>query len=467
MKRIPEVLDCWFESGAMPYAHLHYPFENKDFFEKNFPAEFIAEGQDQTRGWFYTLHVLAAALSFGDKPSVPVKESVPAFRNVVVHGIVLAEDGKKMSKKLKNYPDPNLMLEKYGADAIRYYFASSPVMHGENFNFSEKDLREVYNKTVNTLQNVLEFFMEFRDTDANFVQIPKPKNVLDVWILSRLSGLIEEVGVKLDEYRIAEASRPIGEFLSDLSTWYLRRSRDRFKNEAHRKEATQVLGFTLRELSAVMAPLTPFVAEAVFLSLHPQKDSVHLESWPKIHESLRNEEVKRHMENVRKLVELGLSLRAEYKIKVRQPLSTFWIKDHKELLGYRDILADELNVKEVVFVDTFEEGSKAPFKEEKNFSVALDIEISESLRQEGVVRDMVRHINSLRKKKGLRRTDRTTVTVRTKSERIGKIVQDSLSEILKETVSDDVLMRSESGEGEDSLCVEGEFVSFELAMKQR
>ena len=177
MHRISEVLDCWFESGSMPYGQMHYPFENKEKFEATFPAQFIAEGQDQTRGWFYTLHVLATALTRGENPSIPVA-ATPAFQNVIVNGIVLAEDGKKMSKKLQNYPDPTLMLEKYGADAVRFYLVSSPVMHAENLNFSEAGVREVFNKLVNTLWNCFEFYKMFAAEQTNF-ETTKSKSILD------------------------------------------------------------------------------------------------------------------------------------------------------------------------------------------------------------------------------------------------------------------------------------------------
>src|SRR3989338_2361572 len=228
-RRIPEVLDCWFESGSMPYGQRHYTFENKKKFEASFPAEFIAEGQDQTRGWFYTLHVLATALTSGKKPAIPsVKRSVPAFKNVVVNGIVLAEDGKKMSKRLKNYPEPQLVIEKYGADAVRYYLMSSPVVEAEALNFSEAGVREVFSKLINTATNVLEFYTMFNDVKY----AKKTSNhALDRWVIAKLHVLVHEVTRHMERYELAQAARPILDFITELSQWYVRRSRDRFKDD--------------------------------------------------------------------------------------------------------------------------------------------------------------------------------------------------------------------------------------------
>ncbi|MEK7149869.1 MAG: class I tRNA ligase family protein, partial [Patescibacteria group bacterium] len=213
MKRIPDVFDCWFESGAMPYAQAHYPFENKKKFENNFPAEFIAEGIDQTRGWFYTLLVLSTGL-FGKS----------AYKNVVVNGIVLAEDGQKMSKRLKNYPDPTEIISKYGADAMRLYLLSSPAVRGENLNFSEKGVDELYKKTILRLWNVFNFYNTYADKKSKNNKTSKSKNVLDKWIVSRLNQLISEVSKAMDKYELDRAAKPLSEFVDDLSTWYLRRS---------------------------------------------------------------------------------------------------------------------------------------------------------------------------------------------------------------------------------------------------
>ena len=216
MKRISDILDCWFESGSMPYGQMHYPFENKEKFEKNFPAEFIAEGADQTRCWFYYLHVLSTAIKNSE-----------AFKNVVVNGMVLAEDGKKMSKHLNNYPDPMDVFEKHGADAVRYYLATSPVMKAEDFCFSEKGVDEVVKKVLLILLNVFSFYKMFEsEVEADI----KSKNILDKWILSRLESIKKEITDGYENYDLNKATKPIAGFIDELSTWYLRRSRERFKN---------------------------------------------------------------------------------------------------------------------------------------------------------------------------------------------------------------------------------------------
>lgn len=431
--RIPEVLDCWFESGAMPYGQMHYPFENKEKFEAGFPAQFIAEGQDQTRGWFYTLHVLATALTTGQKPSIPVKESVPAFKNVIVNGIVLAEDGKKMSKRLKNYPDPNVVLEKYGADALRYYLVSSPVMYAESLNFSEKDVREAYNKVVNTLWNVYSFYEMFcidsKDLKKDYID---STNILDKWIMAKLNILLKEVTENIEKYKLAEASRPIQDFITELSQWYVRRSRDRFKDE-NTKDKIQAVA-TLREvlmtLSKIMAPFTPFVAEKLYRELGGELESVHLESWSIVNEKMIDQEVLKEMETIRKLVEMGLSLRSENGIKVRQVLSKFYISGTK--FSYEDsksIIAEELNVKEVLLEDFDKEDKQLKKKEDWGFKMALNIHITEELKKEGLVREIVRTINQIRKEQGMTIEDEVLVEYHTEDEILQTVFAEYAEEI--------------------------------------
>ena len=376
-RRIPQVLDCWFESGSMPYGQLHYPFENKKQFENGFPAQFIAEGQDQTRGWFYTLHVLATALTQGPHPSIPVSESSSAFRNVIVNGIVLAEDGKKMSKRLKNYPDLMGVIEAYGADAVRYYVLSSPVVHAENLNFSEKGVRELYSKYVNTLWNVLLFYQQSR-SDIPDDYVWGGKHVLDRWITTRLERLRKTITENMDAYRVADATRPILDFVSDLSQWYVRRSRDRLKtpDTDDYRECLLTLERVLASLSLVIAPFTPFIAEMIYRGLPAwkgKKDSVHLETWPsELHQG--DLEIEEQMDGVRAIVEMGLALRAEVKIKVRQPLATLvtTVQLPSELSL---LIAEEVNVKQVVSGDIPKTYSR---KEEKGVVVALDTTLTRS-----------------------------------------------------------------------------------------
>jgi len=424
-KRIEEVLDCWFESGSMPYAQMHYPFENKAKFEAGFPSEFIAEGQDQTRGWFYTLHVLATALTIGDAPSIPKDKSCAAFNNVIVNGIVLAEDGKKMSKRLKNYPDPMEVLEKYGADAMRYYLATSAVMHAENLNFSQDGVREVYNKVVNTLWNVFTFYQMFSHEETRNKK-QETNNVLDKWIMAKLQVLVAEVTENMNNYKLAEASRPIMEFVLELSQWYVRRSRGRFKgdDEQDKQFALSTLREVLLILSKVMAPFTPFIAEKIYMGVNSNQssvnsNSVHLEMWPEVSKDLVDEEIIEQMILTRKVVEESLFLRKDAKIKVRQPLQKLTI-DKKLSDGLREIIAEEVNVKEVV------EGKK----------LELDTELTKELKNEGLMREIVRAVNQIRKEKGLTRESKVSVEYSTDDVELKAVFEEFNEEIKKQVLAD-------------------------------
>ncbi|MBI2037424.1 MAG: isoleucine--tRNA ligase [Candidatus Magasanikbacteria bacterium] len=444
MKRIPEVLDCWFESGSMPYGQMHYPFENKDKFEASFPAEFIAEGQDQTRGWFYTLHVLATALTMGDKPAISVKNSEPAFKNVIVNGIVLAEDGRKMSKRLKNYPEPEIVIEKYGADALRYYLITSPVMVAEALNFSEAGVREMYNKLINTLYNVLEFYKMFaNESQKSKVKSQKSDSVLDKWILAKLQVLVKDVTDGMEAYKLVEASRPIVEFVTELSQWYVRRSRDRFKgdDEKDKQQALSTLYLVLSTLSKVMAPFTPFIAEKIYQEVGGDKESVHLEDWPEVDGYLlKGDGILEGMKTVREVVELGLAARAEAGIKIRQPLSAIYIGDLALVDGLAEVIADELNVKKV------ERGSgEGITKQTKDVVVTLSIEMTEELKKEGLLREIIRTINQIRKDQKLTISDRVSIKYHTKDELL-QVVFVEYNDEIKKSVLADVVEEGEGGE---------------------
>jgi len=449
MLHTTEVLDCWFESGSMPYGEMHYPFENKEKFENCFPAKFIAEGQDQTRGWFYTLHILATALTSGDNASIPsTRASSPAFENVIVNGIVLAEDGKKMSKKLKNYPDPEIILDKYGADAMRYYLVSSPVMYGENLNFSEESVKEMYSKVVNTLWNVVEFYQMFCGEIAHHEY--KSAHVLDKWIVAKLHALIKEVKEKIELYHLAEAARPIVDFITELSQWYVRRSRERLKgeDETDKLQCLSTLREILLQLSKVMAPFTPFIAEKIYQELKKNsggkkfKESVHLEEWPKYHKKYHEPALLNHMVVVRKIVELGLSIRAEQKLKVRQPLLklVFAVEGSFVTIGndlrqnkeYKKIIAEELNAKEVEYAEGLDQTGYI-LKEENDIKVWLDPNLTEELKDEGIMRDIVRTINQMRKDQGLTIEDKIEITFFTKNENI-KTILDKYNEQISSSV---------------------------------
>lgn len=444
MIRIPEVLDCWFESGSMPYAQEHYPFENKEKFEKNFPANFIAEGADQTRGWFYVLHILATALEIKGKTS-------PAFKNVIVNGIVVAEDGRKMSKRLNNYPDPIELFEKYSVDALRYYLLSSPVLIAENLNFSEDGVKDVLKKIEMILWNVYKFYAMYAEENSELINSQEIKdgkernlkfedsNILDKWIIYRLNQLIEETTENMEKYNLPKATRPIADFINDLSTWYLRRSRTRFKseNQEEKKIAIQTMRFVLLELSKIMAPFMPFISEQLWQKITQNNfqdidKSVHLEEWPVA--SNVDADILRKMELVRKIVEMGLSERDKNKISLTQPLSKLKVKlKNKEMLiddEYIELIKDEINVKqaEIRFDDSVED-----------IEVELDIELTAELRQEGIKRKVIRFINAGRKQIKMTIQDRAVIYFETDDEEIKNAIEKYKKDILKNTIADDII----------------------------
>lgn len=438
-KRIPEVLDCWFESGSMPYGQMHYPFENKKKFEASFPAEFIAEGQDQTRGWFYTLHILAAALTCGKNPSIPAKTSLPAFKNVIVNGIVLAEDGKKMSKRLKNYPDPMEMLNKYGADAMRFYLASSPAVHAESLNFSEKDMREIYNKVVGTLSNISDMYFMYGEPKKD-KKSQASSHILDQWILAKLEALKKDTTERMDEYRLAEASRPILDFITELSQWYIRRSRARIKSKD--KEALCTLWHILNELSKISAPFIPFISEEIFKKLNPENESVHLEDWPKYKElDSAQKKLLKDMETAREIVEGALALRAKASIKVRQPLLSLQLTAYNLQPELLDIIAEEVNVKEVKKT----QGKKKEIK--------LNTKITQELKEEGYAREIVRAVNSLRKRAGLTPKDKISAYI--DANKLKSAILKHENEIKRLTISKKINFEKKSLKFSDEVKMDG------------
>jgi isoleucyl-tRNA synthetase len=395
MKRIPEVFDTWYESGSMSYAQVHYPFEQKEIFDqhKNFPADLIAEGQDQTRGWFYTSLILSVGL-FDMAP----------YKNVVVNGTILAEDGQKMSKKLKNYPELTLMFDKYGADALRYYLLSSSSVRAEDLAFSEKGLDEVVKKIINRLQNVYTFFETYKSQEEKF-DMSTVKNVLDLWILARLNQLTHEVTKNLENYELDRATRPFMNFIDDLSTWYLRRSRDRFKGDdkQDKQSALHTTRVVLFELSKLLAPFMPFLAEDIYQKVKrtEDKESVHLEDWAETNNV--DEKLILEMQQVRDTVTRALEARAKAGIKVRQPLSSLKIKNAdfgqgSELLA---VIRDEVNVKEVIIDSNLSQ------------NIELDVNLTPELKLEGQARELMRAIQDLRKTTGLNQADIVTLTVQT------------------------------------------------------
>jgi len=349
-KRIDEVFDCWFESGSMPYAQNHYPFEHADSFQEGFPADFIAEGLDQTRGWFYTLTVLSSALF-----------KKPAFKNVIVNGIILAEDGNKMSKRLKNYPDPDKVIQSHGADAIRLYMLHSPAVKADDLRFSEKGVEHVLRQVLIPFWNSFVFFSTYAKIyHWNPASISKkPTALIDRWLLSLVQKLIQDVEKGMDAYELSQAVEPFVGFVDQLTNWYIRRSRSRFWSAVEnqdRQEAFSTLYTALLQLSKIAAPFIPFLSEAIYQELKTDQmpESVHLCSFPAYDTTHRDEELEREVDAAQSAVSLGHSLRKEYKLKVRQPLSkAHIITSNSELLSslekQEQLIADELNVKAIEF----------------------------------------------------------------------------------------------------------------------
>lgn len=367
-RRIPEVFDCWFESGSMPYAQNHYPFENRELFEKNFPADFIAEGLDQTRGWFYTLTVLSTALF-----------NQPAFKNVIVNGLVLAEDGAKMSKRLKNYPDPIEVVQQYGADAIRLYLLHSPAVKGDDLSFSKGGVELILRQILLPLWNAYSFFVTYaRISDWKPAPLPKELNqAIDQWAVSMLHRLIHEVELGMDEYDLALAVEPFVGFVDQLTNWYIRRSRRRFWEEKETPDQLQAfatLYHVLMELVKIAASYVPFMSEAIYQNLRTPEmpPSVHLCDFPKYQKERRCEKLEAEMDAVQTTVSLGHGLRKENKLKVRQPLSAAHLvsADSRVLSFLKDqqhLIAEELNVKKVTFSN--DEKEFVSLKAKPNFRV--------------------------------------------------------------------------------------------------
>jgi len=385
MQRIPEVIDCWVESASMPFAELHYPFENNKQFVKRLPAEYIAEYIAQTRTWFYYMHVL----------SILLFDSI-SFENVVCTGNILNEKGEKLSKSKKNYTDPWIILEQYGADALRFYLMSNPVMQAEDLFFNERDVRDVYNKVVNTLCNAAEFYGTYASKKELAGKSVKFENVLDKWILSKLNNFIGEITITMDGYNTIKSCRLIKDFIEELSLWYVRRSRERFKEDGPDKEqAEAALRNVLLEFSKAIAPILPFTAEFVFEKLKTNKEteSIHLELWPEQNKKLIDKPLEEKMDEVRLIVNSVLAERIAKGIKVRQPLASFKIKALKTKIKgdsqLLDLIKDEVNIREIIFDDKIEK------------EIELDTKITEELKWEGESREIIRGIRSLRKEAGL------------------------------------------------------------------
>ncbi len=404
MRRVPDVADVWFDSGAMPYAQWHYPFENADRIDSgaNFPADYISEAIDQTRGWFYTLLAVSTLLG----------KTTPPYKNVICLGHVLDGKGKKMSKSKGNVVDPFEAMDKYGADVIRYYLftVNQP---GEAKRFDEKAVDEVTKKVFLILWNVLTYYKMYAGEGAAFVDkaLASPKHELDAWILSETSRLVASVTAQMEAYDVTGACRELGAFVNDLSTWYVRRSRDRFKaGGAEAAEAVATLGYVLGTFAKLTAPFTPFLAESLYAELGGKADSVHLLDWPDAEaakdRAAATEELRNQMKKVRSVCSLGLEKRAAASMPVRQALASATVRGKGGMTDWmKEIVADELNVHEV----RSEESSG-------DTTVEIDTVLTPALKREGAARDLVRNVNDLRKTSGLTLQDRVTIVYYTASD---------------------------------------------------
>ncbi len=399
MHRVPDVLDTWFDSGSMPYGQAHYPFENKKTFEDNFPADFIAEGIDQTRAWFYYLHVIAGGIF-----------KKQAFNNVITNGIVLAEDGQKMAKKLQNYPDPTEMVNKYGADPLKFYLAQAPVVNANDLSFNEKDLAEIARGTFRMLWQSYSFFVMYANVDGwspsvNQDKSPKVLNLLDKWLISELHQLIKDVNEEMENYHLMQATRKFAPFVDNLSNWYIRRSRKRFwksENDDDKNEAYATLHYVLVELSKTIAPFAPFLADEIYKNLTGE-ESVHLADFPVVDNTLIDRQLIEDMLVTRDLVAKGLKARAQAQIKVRQPLASIKIVIASLPDAFNDIIKEELNVKEVI-------ADVAESLHIGNDDVVLDIKITPELKAEGQARELIRAIQQMRKEADYKLDDRIKVS---------------------------------------------------------
>lgn len=422
-KRIEKVLDCWFESGSMPFAQYHYPFENVEKFEENFPGDFVVEYVPQVRAWFYYMHAVAVGL-FGKE----------AFRNVIVHGTIAGNDGRKMSKSYGNYTDPTELMDEYSADALRFLFLSSPLLNGEDFSLKDKDVADVSRK-LGMVWNMYDFFTLYAEVDKwewkpaegeTYPADPADElsNTLDIWIVSRIHQLTGQIDKHMSTYDIPNALKPVTAFIDDASNWYVRRSRKRFwksEDDKDKADAYNTLHYILVRLSMVMAPFTPFLAEELYTKL-TGGESVHLLDWPETGHI--NELAIEEMDKVRELINQGLSQRAAAGIKVRQPLqkvSIYGADGLKEQLI--ETISDELNVK------------KVELKQGKVLKAEIDMSITLELLREGISREVIRYVQNARKKAGLKVDDRIILNLTSEDEDIVKAIDEYKDEIARETLT--------------------------------
>lgn len=448
--RIDKVMDSWFEAGSMPFAQFHYPFENKEKFEANFPGDFIVEYIGQVRAWFYYMHAMSIAL-FGEN----------SFKNVVVTGNVAGNDGRKMSKSYGNYTDPNELMDKFSADSLRFLLLQSPLLNGEDFALQDKEVGDIARK-LSMVWNMYDFFTMYAEVDGwEFTgELVDPsddvENPLDQWIIGRVHQLIQEIEANMETYDIPSATKPILPFLDDASNWYVRRSRRRFwksEDDADKNNAYRTLHYVLVRLSQAIAPFVPFMAEELYRKL-TGGESVHLTDWPEVGHV--NELVLGRMQQTRDIIEQGLGLRmqksdTEQQIKVRQPLAKLTYSGEKLDEFYESIIAEEVNVKKV-------EHSGA-----NEVAVTLDKSITLELRREGIAREVIRHIQAARKNAGLNVDDRIKLSLVTDDKELGQAVTEHVETIVAETLADAI----EAGEYKHASDVTIEGAALTIALERQ
>jgi len=467
VQRIPEVFDVWMDAGSMPYAQWHYPFENKALVEETFPADFIAEALDQTRGWFYTLHVLATILTTRD---IGLGVGKPAFTHAIVSGLVLAEDGKKLSKRLKNYTDVTEIVRRFGADTLRLYLLSSASI-GEDTRISDRLIEGFYRKFTLPLFNVLSFYDMYakaagRKPGSSALPLSN-RPLLDQWILARAVQLAARVRGEMESYHVDRGARELLPFVDDLSNWYVRRSRKRFSATEHTTDQTAAfvtLEEVLAQFALVAAPLTPFFSEVIFRSVREDR-SPHLEDFPEVAEV--NTGLLDKMATLRRIVSAGLQARAQAGIKVRQPLPEFNLQENPSFdfikePGWRDLLAGEVNVQKVHVGENIHVGEYVRVEITPGVSGQLATALDEGLMHQGIIRDLIRHVQELRKRAGLTVQDTIELAITTDDLAVQEAVRQCEQLLLAETRAKKLAKTLSRVEGTEQVTIHGHPVTLGL-----